>query len=119
MLADPPRLIAAAAFLPYLVLAAWDGWLHEKARTVPKVEQALHAALFFSVCAVVYGVFSGQPPWAWSGLLVFSVAGLLDEFGFHGALERRERRLHHAAYLCFAGFILVCWWVGMFPWPLP
>lgn len=100
-----PKTVLAFALLPYLGLAAWDGWLHEKARRVPRVEQALHGVLGLSFVALLFGVFAERPAWVVPALAVFAVAACADEFGFHASLERRERRLHHAAYACFAGFV--------------
>src|SRR5688572_27685530 len=119
MPADASKLILAAAFAPYLALAAYDGWLHEKARRVPKLEQALHATIFVAVVALLTALFRG-PAWlAWPALALFALAGAADEFGFHAPLERRERRLHHAAYACFAGFVGVALATGALGWPMP
>lgn len=112
-----PNGVLALAFLPYLALAGWDGWLHEKARRVPRVEQALHAVLFLSVAALWFGLYHRRPDWALPALAAFALAACADEFGFHAALERRERRLHHAAYACFAGFVAVAAAQGALAWP--
>ena len=105
-----------AALAPYLALAAWDGWLHEKARQVPTVEKLLHAILAVAGVVLVSALFLGRPGFALAGLAVFVVASAIDEFGFHALLALRERRLHFAAYACFAGFIGVSVWRGAMPW---
>lgn len=111
------KLLLVLSLLPYLVLAAWDGWLHEKARRVPRFEQVLHGLLFVSAASIVVGVFSGRSLLAVVAIGVFAVAAAADEFGFHGALDRRERRLHHVAYASFAGFLGVASWIGALSWP--
>ncbi|MDQ6685356.1 MAG: hypothetical protein M3Z16_09520 [Pseudomonadota bacterium] len=93
------------AFVPYLGLALYDGWLHEKARRVPRVEQLIHAAIAVSLAAIVAGLFFDRPVLVLPALACFSVAALLDELGYHRSLHRHERRLHFAAYACFAVFI--------------
>lgn len=107
MLMPGQKLILLISFLPYLSLAAYDGWLHEKARKVPMLEQCFHATLAISLAAFVWSLFSNHRQYAVPALCVFTVAALIDELGFHGQLERRERKLHHLAYACFAMFVAV------------
>ena len=114
MLTIAQKGILLASLVPYLGLSAYDGWLHEKARRVPRIEQGLHALLFVAAVALIYGLFAGKPWVAWIGLAVFVPAALADELGWHGLLERRERRLHHVAYACFAGFVAVAFALGAF-----
>ncbi|HQZ31383.1 MAG TPA: hypothetical protein PLG89_05915 [Arenimonas sp.] len=116
MLATGQTLALTLGFLPYLVLSGYDGWLHEKARRVPRTEQALHALLFACVVALMVGLFRQHAQLAWSAIAVFAVAALADELGFHGHLHHRERRLHHVAYACFAGFLGVAIACGALPW---
>jgi len=110
------RLILALAFLPYLALALFDGWLHEKARRVPKFEQALHALIAMAVITLLSGIFGGRSWLAWPALAVFVSAAAWDELGFHRQLAARERRLHYVAYLCFGGFVGVALWRGALAW---
>ena len=117
MLSFPQKGLLFASLLPYLALSAWDGWLHEKARRVPRVEQWLHALLFVSAGALIFGAFTVRPLVALAGLAVFAPAALADELGFHGGLDSRERRLHHVAYACFAGFVAMAAWLGALRWP--
>lgn len=116
MLSAAQKAVLFASLVPYLALSAWDGWLHEKARRVPRIEQALHALLAMSAAALVFGAFTGRPLVAVIGLAVFAPAAIADEAGFHGQLEHRERRLHHVAYACFAAFVGVAAWLGALRW---
>ena len=111
------KILLAASLLPDLVLALYDGWLHEKARRVPRIEQVLHGALFLMGIAFVAGVFTGRMLLAVPALAMFAVAAIVDEWGFHGSLAMRERRLHHLAYACFAGFVMVAVAMGALRWP--
>jgi hypothetical protein len=117
MLSVAQKGILFASLVPYLALSAYDGWLHERARRVPLKEQVLHALLALSAIALITGLFTARPWLAWPGLAVFVPAAIADEAGFHGMLERRERRLHHVAYACFAAFVGVAAWLGALPWP--
>lgn len=116
MLATGQTLALTLGFLPYLVLSGYDGWLHEKARRVPRTEQALHALLFACVVALMVGLFRQHAQLAWSAIAVFAAAALADELSFHGHLHQRERRLHHVAYAFFAGFLAVAIACGALPW---
>lgn len=107
----------AAALVPYLALAGYDGWLHEKARQVPRVEKILHALLAVAGVVMVCALFKDRPDVATIALAVFAAATVWDEAGFHGPLAARERRLHFAAYACLSGFLGVAAWRGALAWP--
>jgi hypothetical protein len=117
VLSTGQKQLLLASLLPYLALAGYDGWLHEKARKVPRAEQALHAAIALSLVALCAGLFLDFARWVLPALAAFVLAAAVDELGFHAPLERRERRLHHAAYACFALFAAVAWQFGALRWP--
>jgi hypothetical protein len=101
------KLVLAISFVPYLCLALYDGWLHEKARSVPIAEQATHALLVISLAAFASGVFLDLRRLVLPALAVLIVATLADELGFHGSLPSHERRIHFAAYACLGLFAAV------------
>jgi hypothetical protein len=103
-----------AGFGPYLAVALYDGWLHEKARRVPFAEQCFHAAIAVSLCVLWWALHAERPQAAIAALAAFAVAASVDEFRFHGALSRHERRLHFLGYACFAGFAVVVYRLGGF-----
>jgi hypothetical protein len=94
------------AFAPYAALAAFDGWLHEKARRVPRVEQILHALAALSLLTFVVLAFSARNMAASFVLPVFLATAFADEFGFHRHLDPRERRVHFASYAALALFVV-------------
>ena len=101
------RVLALAVGLaPYALLAGYDGWLHEKARVVPRFEQALHAGLAVTLIAFVVLVFRGATVPALAALAAFTVLLLSDEFGFHAQVARHERRIHWLADAALAGFVV-------------
>lgn len=101
----------ALAFAPYATLAGYDGWLHEKARSVPRVEQALHAGL--AIALIAFGVFvvRAQTLPALIALGLFAIILLFDELGFHAPLAWRERRVHWLADTALAGFVFFWLWL--------
>lgn len=108
------RWVIFASFVPYLAVAGYDGWLHEKARRVPFVEQCFHAAAALSLPALLWALYAGKTGLAIAALSVFAIAALIDEVRFHGPLAQHERRLHFLGYACFAGFAFAAWRLGGF-----
>ena len=103
-----------ASFSPYLALAAYDGWLHEKARRVPFAEQIFHAIAALSLPMLLWGLYAGRTRFAAVALAVFACAACVDELRFHKPLDRHERRLHFCAYAFFGFFVAVSWRLGGF-----
>lgn len=101
----------ALALVPYASLALYDGWLHERARRVPRVEQWLHAGAFCSLIVFVGTAFRAQNQIALVALSIFVPIGAADEFGFHAHLAQRERRIHFASYAALGVFVFV-WLCG-------
>lgn len=101
----------ALAFSPYFALACYDGWLHEKARVVPRVEKVLHAGLFVSLIAFMALVVRARTAAALVAFGIFVVLILIDELGYHAAIAPHERRVHWLADTALAGFVL--FWLGL------
>lgn len=104
------EMLLAVVLMPYLGLAARDGWMHAHDRRVPRLEQWLHAGIAVGVIAAVYAAFLGSPLQMLGALCLLVPCALADELGYHGALAARERRLHFGAYLALAAFVS-CWWL--------
>ena len=100
----------ALAFLPYFSLAAYDGWLHEKARVVPRVEKWLHAGLFVFLVAFIFFVIRAHTRPALIAFAVFTAFLLIDELGYHAPLARHERHIHWLADAALGGFVLFWLW---------
>lgn len=103
-----------ASFSPYSALAAYDGWLHNKARHVPFAEQAFHALAAVSLPILLWALFTGRTRIATVALISFACAACIDELLFHKPLDRHERRLHFWAYAFFALFVAASWRLGGF-----
>jgi len=111
------NLILAMAYAPYLGCAAWDGWLHERARRVPRIEQALHAGLAVAMIVFVWAVFTARASTALVALGTFVVMHLWDAFGYHAGIAPRERRVHAYANVALIAFVAV-WLLLDRPLPL-
>jgi hypothetical protein len=93
--------------VPYLSLAALDAWMHERARSVPRVEQWLHAGLAVTIASFFFAAFTARTAVALVALAAFLVFLFADELGFHRGIDTRERRVHVASWVALAGFVLV------------
>jgi hypothetical protein len=105
-------VLLALALLPYASLALFDGWLHERSRRVPRVEQWLHAGAALSLIVFLVAAFRSHGALAIGALAVFAPIAAADEVGFHGHLAARERRLHFASYAALGVFVAVWIWSG-------
>jgi hypothetical protein len=100
------------SMVPYLCLALYDGFLHQRARSVSLPEIVSHLVLTLSLASLCAGLFFDYSMLILPALVIFGMAALVDELGFHRTLPKLERRLHFAAYACFAGFVVVALQMG-------
>jgi hypothetical protein len=100
-----PTLIAALA--PYLSLALYDGYLHDRVRRVPKPEQLAHAILGITIALFLFGAFSQRIFLATICLTIFLATYSVDEFVFHRGIAKHERMIHAAAMSALAFFVVV------------
>src|SRR5690348_13620517 len=98
-------LLFGAALAPYAALVGIDAWMHERARRVPRLEQALHYSAAVVLLAFLVAAFRGPGTVAMSLLALFAVITAWDELGFHRLLAARERRVHFASYAALALFV--------------
>jgi len=103
------NVLLGLALLPYLAAAGADAWMHERARRVPRVEQWLHGGLAVAMAAFLAAVFLAKTLVALTSLAAFVLLLAWDEFGFHRALDRRERLVHAASWVALAAFV-GSWW---------
>lgn len=101
----------SAALLPYLLVAGWDAYLHERVRKVPVAEKWVHALLALLLLAFVSAAFTARTVPALLLLAGFLVVAAWDAFGFHALLDRHERRVHALANSLLLGFILFWLWI--------
>ena len=105
------RILALGiGLLPYLGTAGIDAWMHERARKVPLLERAFHAALavtftLFAICA-----FLGRNVPALMWLVAFLLCLVFDEVGYHRGLAASERRVHVISWLALLLFVGIWLW---------
>lgn len=104
------RSMIFVGFIPYAVLASYDWWLHGHARSVPRTEQILHAALALGLGVFLSLVAAANTVAALSVFAVFVIVLLFDEFGFHRHIEKHEQRVHWLADTALLGFVLYWLW---------
>lgn len=104
------RSLIFIGFIPYVMLAGYDCWLHGHARAVPRIEQILHAVLAVSLVFFLSLVASNNIIAALSVFAVFVLVLLIDEFGFHRQIEKHEQRVHWLADSALLGFVLYWLW---------
>jgi len=107
------KLLLSLALVPYVSLALVDGWMHEKDRQVPRVEQWFHAAIFLFIGSFLVAVFLGHNMLAVAALICGIPCLAIDEIKFHGELPAKERRIHFLADGALAVFILI-WLITAF-----
>jgi hypothetical protein len=98
------------ALLPYAALAGFDGFLHERSRRVPKLEQWLHAGSAISIVVFIVAVFRAQTMLAIVAFCIFAPIAATDEFGYHAQLAARERYVHFASYVALCIFACIGLW---------
>jgi hypothetical protein len=97
--------LLGTAVVPYLTLVSVDAWMHERARRVPRLEQAFHAIAGLLFLGFMGAVFFGRTTPAIVLLAAFVVCAACDEFGFHRHLSARERWIHFLSYAALALFL--------------
>lgn len=108
-------LLLGAALAPYVALAGVDAWMHERARRVPRFEQALHYTAMLCFAGFVVAAFRDATRLAIPLLGVFVAASVWDELAYHRHLDAREKRVHLAAFGALLLFVVV--WARMLAVP--
>ena len=105
-----PYVLLAA--IPYLAIAAYDFWLHETDRKVPRLESLFHGFVAIGVTLFLgFATFRLHVPAA-VALAALLIAALVDELKFHGELDPREKRLHY----CGGAALAFC--MGVWVWTI-
>ena len=101
------RVILGAALLPFLYFAARDHFLHFTARRVSIAENVLHLILGLLLAGVIARAFLFRVESVALGVLVFALAGAVDEFVFHRGLPPSEHDVHAKEHFALFIFIAV------------
>lgn len=114
--------IVIISFLPFLFYAAKDNAFHFRGRRVSLTEHLLHLVIGIALLIVLAQAVLGNTAFMMAGLLLFLVAGALDEYIWHRSIPEVETDLHakeHLALMIFVVVTLVVNWLESHHWQLP
>lgn len=114
--------IVVASFLPFLYYAAKDNHFHFHGRKVSVTEHLLHLVIGLALLIVLSQAVIGNTSIMMAGLLLFLIAGALDEYVWHRDIPEVESDLHakeHLALMIFVVVTLVVNWLESNHWQLP
>ncbi len=114
--------IVIVSFLPFLFYAAKDNAFHFRGRRVSLTEHLLHLVIGIALLVVLTQAVLGNTSLMMVGLLLFLIAGALDEYIWHRRIPEEETDLHakeHLALMIFVVVTLVVNWLESHQWQLP
>src|SRR5207248_544636 len=113
--------IVAIALIPYLYYGGKDNFYHFRGRRVTLPEHILHLAIGILLISAISAAFRGRVPMMLGALLVFLVAGGIDEYIYHRHIPEEETDLHakgHMALLIFVVVSLVTQFLATHDWKI-
>lgn len=111
--------IVLFSFLPFLYYATKDTIFHFQGRRVTLAEHTLHLAVGLSLAMVLTNAVIGKSSAMLVGLILFAVAGAIDEYVWHRGIPETESDLHakeHLALLIFVVITLAVNWLESYDW---
>jgi hypothetical protein len=114
--------ILSLSFLPFIYYGAKDTLFHFRGRKVSVTEHLLHAAIGLVLVIMFSHALMAHHLIVLGALLLFVVAGGVDEYIFHRDIPGEESDLHakeHLALLIFIVVSLATDWLQKNNWSLP
>jgi hypothetical protein len=115
-------VILCFSFLPFLYYGAKDTAFHFRGRKVSLTEHLLHAAIGMVLVIMFTHALMAHHLVMVGALVLFAVAGGVDEYIFHRDIPAEESDLHakeHLALLIFIVVSLATDWLERNNWSLP
>ncbi len=112
-------VILVFSFLPFVYYGAKDTAFHFRGRKVSRTEHILHGAIGLVLAILFAHALMAHHLIVVCALLIFVVAGSLDEYIFHRDIPAEESDLHakeHFALLIFIAVSLATDWLGQGKW---
>ena len=100
-------VILIVSFLPFLYYGAKDNIFHFRGRKVSRTEHLLHAAIGITLAIMFSHALMAHHLIVLGALLLFVVAGGVDEYIFHREIPAEESDLHAKEHLALLSFIVV------------
>ena len=94
-------------FVPFLYYAAKDNMFHFRGRKVSRTEHLLHAAIGLVLVIMFSHALMAHHLVVLGALVIFAVAGAIDEYIFHRDIPAEESDLHAKEHLALLIFIVV------------
>ena len=92
-------ILLTVALLPYLYYGTKDNLYHFRGRRVSLVEHVLHLGVGITIVGAIASAYRGRMSAMIGGLLLFLVAGAVDEFVYHRGLPEHETDLHAKGHM--------------------
>lgn len=100
-------LILTAALAPYLYYGTKDNLYHFRGRRVSVVEHLLHLGIGVAIAGAIFNAYRGRTGAMIGGLVLFLLAGAIDEFVYHRGLPEHETDLHAKGHMALLMFVIV------------
>jgi hypothetical protein len=111
--------ILILSFLPFLYYGGKDTAFHFRGRKVSLTEHLLHAAIGLVLLILFTHALMAHHLVVLCALVIFVIAGGLDEYVFHRGIPAEESDLHakeHLALLIFIVVSLTTDWLQQYNW---
>ena len=99
--------ILVFSFLPFLYYGTKDNMFHFRGRKVSRTEHILHAAIGLVLAIMFTHALMAHHLIVVGALVIFAVAGAVDEYIFHHDIPAEESDLHAKEHLALLIFIVV------------
>jgi hypothetical protein len=100
-------VILVFSFLPFVYYGAKDTAFHFRGRKVSLTEHLLHAAIGVVLAIMFTHALMAHHLVVVGALVIFAVAGAIDEYIFHRDIPAEESDLHAKEHLALLIFIVV------------
>jgi hypothetical protein len=100
-------IILVFSFLPFVYYGAKDTAFHFRGRKVSLTEHILHAAIGLVLTIMFTHALLAHHLIVVGALVIFAVAGAVDEYIFHRDIPAEESDLHAKEHLALLIFIVV------------
>jgi hypothetical protein len=114
-------LILSLSFVPFIYYGAKDTMFHFRGRKVSVAEHLLHAAIGLVLVIMFSHALMAHHLIVLAALVLFAIAGGVDEYIFHRDIPGEESDLHakeHLALLIFLVVSLTTDWLQRNNWSL-
>lgn len=108
-------VVLLLALAPFAFYAFKDTVAHLKLRKPGWRENVIHLVLAIQQGALIIGAFRGSVPRMLVAGVGVTIAGVIDEWGFHRDLPNEESNLHAKGHFALFGFAMLSLAVATFP----